>query len=101
MFKHITNEMGRKGEIDLLSSYPSLRKHNVITDFRFIIIDRLNISDIDFRFLDRIIINIYLFLARHSLSDVKALGFDASSVFIEPMSLGFEGVTNFRLSERK
>jgi len=101
MFKHITNEMARKGEIDLFSSYPSLRKHNVITDFRFIIIDRLNISDIEFRFLDRMIINIYLFLARHSLSDVKALGFDASSVFVEQMSLGFEGVPNFRLTERK
>jgi KUP system potassium uptake protein len=101
MFKHITNEMGRKGEFDLFSSYPSLRKHNVITDFRFIIIDRLNISDIDFRFVDRMIINIYLFLARNSLSDVKALGFDASSVFVEQMSLGFEGVPNFRLSERK
>lgn len=101
MFKHITNEMGRKGEIDLFSNYPSLRKHNVITDFRFIIIDRLNISDIEFRFADRIIINIYLFLVRHSLSDVKALGFDASSVYIEAMSLGFEGVPNFRLTERK
>ncbi len=101
MFKHITNEMGRKGQIDLFSSYPSLRKHNVITDFRFIIIDRFNISDIDFRFTDRIIMNIYLFLVRHSLTDAKALGFDASSVYIEPMSLGFEGVPNFRLSERK
>jgi KUP system potassium uptake protein len=101
MFKYITNEMARKGEIDLFSSYPSLRKHNVITDFRFIIIDRLNISDIEFRLTERIIINIYLMLARISLSDVKALGFDASSVFVEPMSLGFEGIQSFRLNERK
>jgi KUP system potassium uptake protein len=101
MFKHITNEMAKKGEIDLFSGYPSLRKHNVITDFRFIIIDRLNISDIEFKFFDRVIINFYVFLVRHSLSDVKALGFDASSVVIEQMSLGFEGVSNFRLIERK
>ncbi len=101
MFKHITNEMGKRGDIDLFSGYPSLRKHNIITDFRFIIIDRLNISDIEFKFLDRLVINIYLFLVRHSLSDAKALGFDASTVFIEQMSLGFEGFTNFRLIERK
>jgi KUP system potassium uptake protein len=93
--------MGKKGEIDLFSGYPSLRKHNVITDFRFIIIDRLNISDIEFKFFDRLIINIYLFLVRHTLSDAKALGFDASTVFIEQMSLGFEGVTHFKLIERK
>jgi KUP system potassium uptake protein len=101
MFKHITNEMAKKGEMDLFSGYPSLRKHNVITDFRFIIIDRLHISDIEFKFFDRLVINIYLFLVRHSLSDLKALGFDASSVFVEQMSLGFEGVPNFRLIERK
>jgi KUP system potassium uptake protein len=101
MFKHITNEMGKKGDIDLFSGYPSLRKHNIITDFRFIIIDRLNISDIEFKFFDRLVISIYLFLVRHSLSDAKALGFDASTVFIEQMSLGFEGVTHFKLIERK
>jgi KUP system potassium uptake protein len=87
MFRHITNDMGKRGDIDLFSGYPSLRKHNILTDFKFIIIDRLNISDIEFRFSDRIIVNIYLFLVRHSLSDVKALGFDASSVVISAHNL--------------
>lgn len=100
MFKHITNSLARKGDIDLFSGYPSLRKHNIITDFRFIIIDRLNVSDIDFKFYEKMIINMYLFLVRHSLSDVKALGFDASNVIIEQMQLGFEGLQNFRLIER-
>lgn len=100
MFKHITNEMARTGEIDLFSGYPSLRKHNILTDFRFILIDRLNISDLDFKFTDRLIINLYMFFSRYSLSDVKALGFDASIVHIEQMSLGFEGSTTFRLNRR-
>lgn len=100
MFKHITNEMAMNGEIDLFSGYPSLRKHNILTDFRFIMIDRLNISDLDFKFLERIIINVYLFFVRFSLSDVRALGFDSSSVHIEQMPLGFEGATNFKLIRR-
>jgi KUP system potassium uptake protein len=100
MFKYITNEMGKNGDIDLFSGYPSLRKHNILTDFKFIIIDRLNISDIEFKFLERMIINIYLFLVRHSLTDAKALGFDASTVAIEQMPLGFEGAQSFRLVER-
>ena len=57
MFKHITNELGKAGAIDLFSGYPSLRKHNILTDFRFIIIDRLNISDLTFKFFDKLIIN--------------------------------------------
>jgi KUP system potassium uptake protein len=100
MFKHITYELAKKGDTDLFSGYPSLRKHNVMTDFRFIIIDRLNISDLEFKFFERIIINLYLFFIKISLTDAKALGFDASSVFIEQMPLGFEGGTNFKLTER-
>jgi len=100
MFKYITNEMGKKGEIDLFSAYPSLRKNKILTDFKFIIIDRLNISEMEFRFIDRVIINLYLFLARISLTDAKALGFDASTVAIEQMSLGFEGAQNFKLIKR-
>jgi len=101
MFKHVTNELARHGEIDLLSSYPSLRKHNVLTDFKFIIIDRLNTSDLEFKFNEKIIIGIYFFLAHNSQSDVRALGFDASNVYIEQMPLGFEGIIPFKLIRRK
>jgi KUP system potassium uptake protein len=99
MFKQITNEMASVGEIDLFSGYPSLRKHNILTDFRFILIDRLNISDFDFKFRDKLIMTLYLFVARNSLSDVKALGFDASSVQIEPMSFGFDSIS-YRLNRK-
>ncbi len=100
MFKYITNELAKEGEVDLFSGYPSLRKYNILTDFKFIIIDRLNISDVEFGFFERLIINIYLFISRHSLTDVKALGFDASTVFVEQMSLGFEGSTTIRLNRK-
>ncbi len=100
MFKQITNDMARTGEIDLFSGYPSLRKHNILTDFRFILIDRLNISDFNFKFRERLIMNVYLFFSRHSLSDVKALGFDASTVHIEQMSLGYESISSFRLNRK-
>ncbi len=100
MFKQITHEMARTGEIDLFSGYPSLRKHNILTDFRFILIDKLNISDFNFKFRERLIMNVYLFFSRHSLSDVKALGFDASTVYIEPMSVGYDSITSFRLNRK-
>jgi KUP system potassium uptake protein len=97
MFKHVTNEMAKAGEIDLFSGYPSLRKHNVLTDFKFIVIDRLHASDLEFKVLEKVIISLYLFIAKFSLSDVKALGFDASTVFIEQMPLGPEGSIPFKL----
>lgn len=101
MFKYITNELAKSGEVDLFSGYPSLRKHNILTDFKYIIIDRLNISDIEFGFREKIILSIYLFISRHSLTDVKALGFDASTVFVEQMSLGFEGSSLVKLNRKE
>ncbi len=100
MFKHVTNDLARSGEIDLFSGYPSLRKHNVLTDFKFIIIDRLHTSDLEFKFLENIIVNIYFFLVHNSVSDVRALGFDSSNVFIEQVPLGYEGSIPFKLVRR-
>ena len=100
MFKFITNELAKSGEIDLFSGYPSLRKHNVLTDFKFILIDRLNISDLDFNMIEKMIINVFLFISRISITEVKALGFDSSTVFVEQMPLGFEGSVNVRLNRK-
>lgn len=97
MFKHVTNELGKGGEIDLISSYPSLRKHNMLTDFLFIIIDRLHTSDLEFKFFEKIIISLYLFFMKYSLSDVKSLGFDSSNVLIEPMAMGYDSTATFKL----
>lgn len=97
MFKQITEELGKGGEVDLFSGYPSLRKHNILSDFKFIIIDRFHTSDLDFKFVERLIITLYFFLARISLSDVRALGFDSSSVFIEQVPLGYDRTISFKL----
>ncbi len=88
MFRNVTNEMARAGEIDLFSGYPSLRKHNILTDFKFILINQIHTADLEFKIFDRLIINLYLFILKYSHSDVKALGFDASNVTIEEMPLG-------------
>ncbi len=100
LFKHVTTDLARNGEIDMFSSYPSLRKHNVLTDFRYIIIDRLHVTDLDFNFREKLIVSLYFILARIGLSDVRALGFDASNVTIEQMPLGPEGGSPSKLIRR-
>ena len=100
MFRNVTNELARNGEIDLISGYPSLRKHNVLSDFKFIIINQLHTSDMDFKITDRLIINLYLFIMKYSHSDVKALGFDTSNVTIEEMSLGSDAAVPLKLNRK-
>ncbi len=100
MFRNVTNELARNGEIDLFSGYPSLRKHNILSDFKFIIIDQVHTSDLDFKLMDRLIINLYLFIMKYSHSDVKALGFDTSNVTIEQMPLGSDTVFSIKLNRK-
>jgi len=50
--------------------------------------------------LEKLIINIYFLLMKTSMSDVKALGFDTSTVFIEQMPLTFESTAYFRLKRK-
>jgi KUP system potassium uptake protein len=101
MFRNVTNEMAREGEIDLFSGYPSLRKHNVLTDFKFILINQLNTTDIEFKVIEKLIISLYLFITKYSHSDVKALGFDSSNVTIEEMPLGADGGMPLKLVRKK
>jgi KUP system potassium uptake protein len=100
MFKNVTNDLARNGEIDLFSGYPSLRKHHILTDFKFIIIDQFHTSDLDFKIVDRLIINLYLFIMKYSHSDVKALGFDTSSVTVEQMPLGSDTAFPLKLNRK-
>jgi KUP system potassium uptake protein len=100
MFRNVTNELARNGEIDLFSGYPSLRKHNILSDFKFIIIDQVHTSDLDFKVVDRLIMNLYLFIMKHSHSDVKALGFDTSNVTIEQMPLGSDTAFPLKLNRK-
>jgi KUP system potassium uptake protein len=86
-FRQVVEEMVKNEEIDLLSRYESLRKHDVTGDFRFVIIDRIQSYDIDFPARDQLIMDLYDILKRFGISEVKALGLDTSNVLIETVPL--------------
>ena len=41
LFRIAIDDMVSKGEIDMLSHYESLKKNNVLADFKFVVIDRI------------------------------------------------------------
>lgn len=86
-FREIVEEMIRNKEIDPLSHYPSLRKHNINADFRFIVIDRIQNYDFDFPMKDQYIMDIYPYLKRLGISEVRAFGLDTSNVMVEQVAL--------------
>lgn len=103
-FNHVISDLVKSGEIDITSKYYSLSKHNVPSDFKFIIIDRVLTVDTEFSTFERFIMNAYDVLKKFSLSSVNAYGLDTSNVLLEQVPLGIVPMqeTGFnRLSSEK
>lgn len=83
MFRKVVSDMVQNKEVDITSRYESLNKNNVIGDFKFVVLEKFLSYENDLPFFDKLILNIYFFLKRFSLSEAKAFGLDSSSVKIE------------------
>ena len=87
-FNHVISDLVKNGEIDITSKYYSLSKHNVPSDFRFIIIDRVLTVDTELSTTERFVMNAYDVVKRFSMNSVNAYGLDTSNVIIEQVPLG-------------
>lgn len=83
MFRKVVEEMVNCNELDIKSRYPSLNKHNLAADFRFVLLERFLSTDNDVKGADGFILNSYFAIKRISLSDVKAFGLDTSETITE------------------
>jgi KUP system potassium uptake protein len=86
-FKQVLTHLNKEGIIDLVSPYPSLRKHEITADFRIVQIERRASKQIELPYFDKIIINLYYFFKRFGISDVNAWGLDTSIVTVERIPL--------------
>lgn len=86
-FHQVIEEMSRNNEIDLVSRYESLRKFHITSDFRFIVIDRIQNYDFDFPPREQFIMDIYAVFKKFGISEVRALGLDTSNVTVETVPI--------------
>jgi KUP system potassium uptake protein len=92
-FKQVIDELVQNNEVDVISHYRSLKQHNIMGDFRFVVIDRIQNYDFDFSPFEQFIMDIYSLLKRIGITDVKAFGLDTSNVEIEKVPLIMENDT--------
>jgi KUP system potassium uptake protein len=83
MFRKVVSDMVQNHEVDITSRYESLNKNNVIGDFKFVVLEKFLSYENDLPVFEKIILNVYFFLKRFSLSEAKAFGLDSSSVKVE------------------
>lgn len=90
IFNKIIHEMADAGEIDLTSPYQSLHKYSMMADFKFIILHSWASSDSEISNFERLIIQGYRVLKKHSLSTEELYGIEAANLEIEkvPIQVG-------------
>ena len=87
MFAQVVKDMQKRGEIDLTSRYTSLNKHKIISDFRFVLIEKFMSYDNALPFYEKLILDGYNLLKKLGLSEERAFGLDPGSVTIEKFPL--------------
>ncbi|MEK6780400.1 MAG: KUP/HAK/KT family potassium transporter [Bacteroidota bacterium] len=90
IFTEILRELSEKGEIELGSPYPSLHKHNLDADFKFIILFTRASVDNEISTFDHLVIQGYRFIKKISLSAEAQFGLELANVEEEtvPIMIG-------------
>lgn len=81
--RQIVEDLIAQRRFDIRSGYPSLRKHNVAGDFRFIVIHRIYYASTVVSALDNITLHLFGFIRHIGVDDEQALGLDTSNVTVE------------------
>ena len=87
MFRKVVEDLVKNKEVDITSRYESLNRNNIIGDFKFVVLEKFLSYENELPLFEKLVLKIYFFLKRFSLSEAKAFGLDSSSVKIEKFPL--------------
>jgi K+ transporter len=87
LFRKVVEDLVKNGEVSIKSNYDTLRKHNIDGDFRFIVLEKVIMKTNTLKFMERIVLDIYSFLRKFSLSEERGFGLDSSFVTVERVPL--------------
>lgn len=100
--RQIVEDLVEAKRVDITSSYPSLHRHGIAGDFRFIIINRIFSNESSCSRTEAILMRMHDRLRHLGISDPSAMGLDTSGTVMESVPLiistsGFQRIT--RVSE--
>ena len=81
--RQIVEDLIAQHRFDIRSCYPSLRKHNIAGDFRFIVLHRIYYASIVVSASDNFMLHLFGFIRHIGIDDEQALGLDTSNVTVE------------------
>lgn len=86
-FREVLEDLMGSGQIKLESNYPSMRKHSIPADFKYVLIDRVMPRDYKLSTLENLILALHSISRRVGISDIKALQLDSSSTIEEQVPI--------------
>jgi len=86
-FKEIVEDLVASGEINLESSFDSLKKHGLPGDFKFVLIERIMLHDFKLSNTDNFILSLRSIVRYISIPEVRALQLDASNTIVEQVPI--------------
>jgi KUP system potassium uptake protein len=101
LFNRILNDMAESKEINMISHYQSLQKHNMPADFKFIMLHSLASVDSEISTFDNFIIQGYRFIKRHSLSTEEMYGLELANVEVESVPIMVGPPAKVRIKREK
>jgi len=97
-FRQVLEDLSESGEINLESSYDTLRERSFPSDFIYILIDRIILKDFQLSNSENIILGLHNISRLICISDIKALQLDATNTIEEKVSIDINQTFNGRIS---
>jgi KUP system potassium uptake protein len=97
LFRKVVEEMVGNKELNITSRYPSLKKYNLASDFRFVILEKFLSFENEFSLTESFILRSYFFIKQLAQSEAKAFGLDTSETRIEMIPLIVNPVSNIQM----
>jgi KUP system potassium uptake protein len=97
LFRKVVEDMVARGELDITSKYESLKQFKVVSDFRFVILEKFLSYNNLFSISEAFILNSYFSIKKLAQSEAKAFGLDTSETYIEKIPLVVKPVSNILL----
>lgn len=87
LFRKVVEDLVKKGEVNITSTYKSLNRHKIVGDFRFVVIEKVLSRSHNLSFYESFVMAYYLILKKVSLSEERGFGLDLSFVTVEKVPL--------------
>jgi KUP system potassium uptake protein len=97
MFKKVVLDMVANKEVNITSRYESLQKNNVVGDFQFIVMEKFLSQDNELPIFERLIMRLYFWIKKISLSEERGFGLEQSNVTVEKFPLIVAPVRKLKL----